>query len=103
MERCTDHFVTLQTGAGVTSKCAAVRGDNSKYQEKKTKQSQSQPCLSWLCWWIKKFFTSKRDMAVAKNKMQIYESSSDSSQKYSNADIVLRACEGKLVSCECSC
>lgn len=72
-------------------------------RKKNPKRSQSQPCLSLLCWWIKKFFTSKRGMAVAKNKMQIYESNSDSSQKYSNTDIVLRACEGKLVSCECSC
>lgn len=34
MKRCTELFLTLHTGAGITSKRVAVRGDNSKYQKK---------------------------------------------------------------------
>lgn len=63
----------------------------------------SGPCLSLQCWWIKKYFARKCGKAVAKIKTVIYEISSDSSQQYSNTDIVHRACERKLVSCECSC
>lgn len=72
-------------------------------RKKKTKTVSVSTLFEFAMLVDKKFFTSKRGMAVAKNKMQIYESNSDSSQKYSNTDIVLRACEGKLVSCECSC
>lgn len=101
MGRCTEHFVTLHTGAGITSKCAAARGDNSKYQKKQTRWSL-RSLLEFAVLEYKKFFTNKPGMDVTKSKMPIYESSSDSSQQYCDTGTVHRACERKLVSCECS-
>lgn len=102
MERCTEHFVTLHSGTGITSKCAAARGGNSKYQKKQTRWSL-RSLLEFAVLVDKKFFANKPVMDVAKNKMPIYESSSDSSQQYCNTGTVHRVCEKKLVSCECSC
>lgn len=71
MKRCTELFLTLHTGAGITSKCVAVRGDNSKYQ-KKTRLSL-RTLLEFAVLVDKKFFASKCGAAVAENKIRIYE------------------------------
>lgn len=63
-----EHFVTLHTGAGIICKSAAVRGDNSNYQKKKTRLSL-RSLLGFAVLVDKKFFASKCGMAVAKNKM----------------------------------
>lgn len=79
---------------GITSKWVAVGGNNSKYQKEPSLSLRSLPEFAVLV--DKKYFASKCGKAVAKSKTGIYEVSSDSSQQYSNTDIVHRACERNL-------
>jgi len=89
---------TLSHCRGIASKCIAVGGDNNKYQKEPSLSLRSLPEFVVLV--DKKLCSRKCGMAVAKTKTGIYDISSDSSQQYCNTEIIHRACERKLFSCE---